>query len=812
MRKEIDFLAKIDTSEFDKAIEQIQRKVREAYRPGEAMQQQRNTSQRLENIGLGGNMSKPTNDAYNKAMVSARKEMDQLIAKEAKSQESIAKQLSAQVKSVNDLKSAQKGLLEGSEKELALRKEIAAKEEEMYKTREQYKQKDENLNQTIDARQKLNRGGFGGMADAVKEGGFGGLAQNLSMTKMGLAGGIIGGIGSALQFGAATIDQLGGARSRTKLNVGSAIEGTVGRRINDMGNAYGQSWQNENKNAFNEASSIDDRSRLTDKLRTGGGAVSAIGSGIGLATSGIGTIPGIALAVSGLYSMLGSDRAKALTSSNVLTGVGTSLNTHTGGNNFGVGNWLKSQGDDQMKEYNSILAKEFATNFQKQLEAEQQTNPLKKLAAQDYGDNHQQYLNSQRAMGMNYDSFHGPGGFREQAINNGFSDKQAMGMSNEILGAGGSTRSARENSVFGLQMQRSGMTNAGQILGSLSGSMGDAGQSKDATIKILAEGMKLGLDDSKFAEENRRFSQTVAEIVAGTGARQGKDVDAVTGGFSRFVTDNTGKGLEGAKTAYEQYQQSSTETTGPRGIMRASAFLSNPVLSKLSTISKTALMQIPEEDFNEENVQVRAAAHQAGVSVDELRDIVVNKVNKPSQSRLPETDEARDKLRSYMKTNGISTMNDEEYKKLAAPERDSVDLMALNRGAERGTLRTQGDKSALYGDINGDLSADTPAMKKAREDAQNKKVTGSDTGRIEDQTNANMAESSRLALDSFRTFSKEMLPTVETIRQFNAQIVKTVEGLKSLSGENKNKATAGLANIIGVRSGETQPHGSKGEN
>jgi hypothetical protein len=378
-------------------------------------------------------------------------------------------------------------------------------------------------------------------------------------------------------------------------------------------------------------------------------------------------------------------------------------------------------------------------------------------------------------------------------------------MSNEILGAGGSTRMAR-NSVFGNQLQRGGITNAGSILGALSGSMGESQASQQAAIKVLAEGTKLGLDDSKFAEENRRFTQTVAQIVAKSGAR-GEDVNAVTGGFGRFLGEKTNAGIEGAKSAYEQYQSISSETSGPRGVMRAAGMMRDKDLSKIDIIGKQALMQIREEDFNDQNPVVRNAARQANLTVDELRQRM-GKVNEGSQSRFKQADQSRDYIRAYMQKNKISRISEDDYNKMPEDVKAQFDSLSAFQTTELGDLGTKGNAARAVGTVNQNLPMDA-ATRKAMEDATLKKYTGSDQGREEDKTVQAMAESGRLALDSFRQFHNEMIPTVKNIHDFNEAMSKAVSVMKTMSTKDQDYMSRILGAAVGVRGSETQNQAGK---
>lgn len=66
------------------------------------------------------------------------------------------------------------------------------------------------------------------------------------------------------------------------------------------------------------------------------------------------------------------------------------------------------------------------------------------------------------------------------------------------------------------------------------------------------------------------------------------------------------------------------------------------------------------------------------------------------------------------------------------------------------------------------------------------------TGRQGDEAVSGAAESSRMVLESFNKFSKELTSSPETIRQFNQELVRAVEALQKLSGADRAKAMSQL--------------------
>lgn len=820
MRKEVVFSSKFDTSEFDRSVEMMKSKLEKIMMPSATASSQMAQAQRMQQMGIGG-MSAPSMEAYQKATQSARRELDQMISEQAKGQDRLAKIMTQRVETIKKLQTQQKDLLKDSEAELKIKEKIARLESNNQQAREIYKQRDAALNQALDARESIqqnqqqgirdrNPAGFGRAGRFVGQGMYGAAGREAFNAAGGWSGigTILGAAGTAINIGDKVYNQVARSPFQTAINTGGAMEGTIGRTIGDMGSVYGQSWNRERLRALSGAGRMDEISRRSDVNRLAAGSAMAAGGLIGgAAASGtiVGLPAGLISAVTGLLAggatAFGSERTRALAGSGIATGIGESLNQTSLGRMTGAGNWMKGIGDQQMKQYNSILAKEFAENFQTALNAEQQMNPLKKLAAQTYDQNMTGYLTAQRGMGLDYYGFHGPGGFREQQINAGFTDQMGMEMAGGILGAGGSTRMARDSSTT-LQFQRGlGLTNSAQVMGTLSGGLGSAESTKQATIKILAEGMKLGLDDSKFAEENRKFVQMTAEIVARSGATTEADFQRVSGGFGKFVGENTGLGLQAAKGAYEEYQGMTQETTGPRGVMRAAGIMADKDLNKMSTMTKQALMSIKEEELSPEHPLVQQAAKESNLSPEEVIGKMKG-VNQGATSRFAQTDIARDKLKGYMQSIGKTRLSAEDIKSMPEEMRNTFNEMATMQTVERGAADPRTIMDRALGTINMEGAPEKTQL--GRENIIADKLTR-ETGRVEDESVKALAESSRLALDSFQSFHKELVPTVESIKEFNKAVKDSVQQMRNMSPENRGSFNEAVSKMLGVSSSSNQP-------
>lgn len=794
MKKEFELSAKLNTADFDRSIEQMVKKLKDVSQPIGAMQQQ--MAGRMQAAGIPG-MSAPSMEAYQRATANARKEMDAMISEQARAQEKLGKFIVQRAADIKKLINEQKQLVKDSKEELEIREKITKAEANQQALKDAYRQRNQQLNQSLDAREQMqsqqqqairdrNPESWGRAGRFAKQGMWGAAGRDA----FNLVGGL-GGIGSGL----AVIGQLGQAGSeayrdfskgavRTEGSMGSAVQGTMGRQVGDIygrRSAFELMFAPERQRAAQQSLDTLKANQAADKSSTGFGLLKSLGLGIagGAATgAAVGLVGGPAAPLTstggaviggalglgkGLMDIFGDERKRSMV--------------------------MSPFSSTAKRRYGSILAEDMVNDYNTSYEAQKKQNPFKTAAVGEYEQNWQRNLNAQRQMGLTNEGFYGKNGFLNNNISAGFTGEMGLEMSGSILGAGGSTRMSRD-SVFGNQMARGlDMTNAGQVLGTLSGGLGSSESTKQATIKILAEGMKLGLDDSKFAEENRKFAQMTAEIVARSGARTESDFERVSGGFGRFVGENTGAGLNAAKTAYEQYQQISQTTTGPRGVMRAAGFMGDKDLNKLSTMTKQALMQVPESDLNEENPLVQAAAQEAGISAKE----VVNKVtgvNQGAVSRFKEADTIRDRLRAGMKKMGKERLTEEDIKNLPEDMKKDFNQLTTFQTTELGYQGQRETTARALGTINPNTVSEKQL---GRENIIQDKLSGVDrTGRMEDTTVKAMAADSKVVLDNFNEMAPSMKKAAEATAAWTREVRESAAALQAAleaARQNKNADT-----------------------
>lgn len=801
MKKQVEFSVRMDTTEFDRSIENIQRKLKDAYATPDMIRMQQVTSQRLGGIGMGGMMASPGLEAFQKSAQQSRREMDQLIRDQVVGQERLAKALSERLETLSKMKTKQSELVKGTAEELAIKEKIARVEENNNRIKETYKQRDAILNQSIDARERLTPQGMDRFRQAYREGGIGGAAtaagRMFMQNPLTIGGRMAASAGSALLSGAEMYRAYSGMPLGAESAMGSAVGNTAGRDIGDIysGRApFEMVFASKKAQAARMALAYGESTRASDvgslagsAALIGGGAAMAfkggsVGAGFGSAVPGLGTAagaaagaaPGLTLAGTGMYNIARNPRLAALA--------------------------LSPLSSTARNYYESGIAQQIGEKYSGAYDALKQQTPSETAAVDQYQQNFMRNLQAQRSMGMGSKAFYGAGGFMSGGGE--FTPEMMLQMSQGILGAGGSSRAAGGNSLFANQLARKGLTNADAVLGTLSGGLGTSEVTRSATIDILAEGMKLGLDKSEYAEENRRFTQMTAEIISRSGATSGFGETA--GGFGRFVAENTNKGLEAAKGAYEQYQQRSGETSGPRGVMKAAAFMKDEVLSKLSSAEQQALLSIPEEEANTGNLKIQGAASSLGVSPGVIISSMKGAYRK-SESRFKESDDARDRLKK--RGIDIASVDPEKYSQLPKDVQEDIWTITKNQSLEFGNMGVRGTKSTAAGFVGGPEKYGPSVGREAVEAG-----LVSATGRPEDETVKALSKVSGIVLENFNN----MTPALESAAKQTALWTKAVldssvalAAALEASKTGKTSNLSALINNLNIATSAAQKNGGK---
>lgn len=232
MKKELEFLTKIDNSEFDKSIDNMKKKLSEVNNALSSRQ----TSQRMESMGIGTNTSQTTLSAFQKSINQTKKDMDQLIAAEAKNQEKLGKEIASRTMALSKMVKEQEKMSKGSKEELDNLVKVKQIRESINTQHEQFRQRDQMMNQTMNARQNMDKAlpamnvPAGAPRGGPPIGSPGPSSPNyVDMTKSGVKGigsflGAVGAIGLAAS-------RFTGYGQRLEEARGSAIQGTAGQDL-----------------------------------------------------------------------------------------------------------------------------------------------------------------------------------------------------------------------------------------------------------------------------------------------------------------------------------------------------------------------------------------------------------------------------------------------------------------------------------------------------------------------------------------------------------------------------------------------------
>lgn len=792
--KEITLSARLDDAQLVQDFANVQKKVRQMMEQETRMAQGMRINQNLMGAGMPA-MGQYSQQAYQQAYNQNNSSMRQIYAQEVEQLGRMEKIRDSLTKKLERQAALQAQML-------AQGKEISSIENSRAMTAERLERANENIarKQTLlNGSSKLLRPNMGGgeaygppnppAPPGAPEMSMADVAGNLAK-----AGSIIAAIAKVSQTINAVYRGFGSAPIDTVSGMGSAVQGTTGREVSAIysgRSAIENAYLPEKRKAAAMAAEMlkrNEETGLKDSLwgiagATGAGA--AAGTGVGALFGGVGAVPGAL--IGGGIGLLGS--------------VGSALT-----NKQSMHTLLSPFSSTMASARQADLLENYAGDYNKSLNGLKEMNPLKKEASEQYNSNYGKYLQFQRQMGLNYNSFHGVGGFREYATQNGFSDDQAMGMSGQILGAGGSTgggpNAASRNAVLGLQAERNfNLTNAGSILGKLSSVNSNSSENKEQLVRILAEGTKLGFDGSRYVEESRKFSQTVSEIVSRSGSGGIEDASRAARNFASFVADpTTTSGMEGARSAYQRFQEISSATTGAKGVIRASGLMGKE-FSGMSQEARINLAGLSEEELTENNPIVTRAARESGMSVDDL----INKVQKVNTGAMTRrSNPASDKIISdYQKKNKM-TINASNFTSLPEDIQKAVETsyggmavdqqgkLPVNEAFSLLNRKTGGVAGTQYGPLNPNTEAQLTGQGK--------------TGKVEDESIRAAAESADFILKNFRSMKDEIVPSAEAIHKFNQGLNEFVSIVNKMPKDFQAQIYAKMNS--GTLGSETAPQGS----
>jgi len=756
MEKKIKVSAKFDMAEFDRDLDRMKDKLKEMYAPSNQARQTAQTAQRAQSQGLApSGFAQQAQGLYKATANQDMQQLDNYIKKQATSNSGINKALENRTKQLKELKKEYSDIIKLGEEDLKLKQQIAKTEASVSRLREVNNQKNVNINAAMDARQEIASGlpqkreqerlsGMRRLGTAYQHGGIGGMGKSafrmMKQNPFGVASGAAALVGAGINLAVPIMRQEDSAERRTLGAQGRAVSNAGFMQENVM-QGNGQTnmfWMGENNKAMQSAIKEMKEQRKTDNWKVGG-AAAAVTGGLGMAATGVGALPGLALSAGGAayagYNFVSDENMR----NKMLGGMGFS---------------------GRRQRYESGLVEGAMSNYKENLENEKRLNPFKRMGEQYYDRNGMRNLKAQRQTGLDDEGMYGEGGFLKNILGSGFTQEQGMSMMNQISASGGSTRMSQDPTQALKYVRQMNLTNAGSVMGKLSGTMGGAGETDQATIKILAEGMKQGLNSSDFAEEQRKFASTVSQMVFRSGTQDVEGAQGIAKNFASYLNDKTSRGIQGAEGAYGIQQGISSTSGGIRGAIQASSIMNSSSLGKMSHDQRLSFMDLSEEDIAAGGAEIESMAKAAGVSVEEFKKEAM-KVKRNAVGLRSSTDGYKAKYQEAMAS------GDEEG------ARDIMGNYISALAAEDKTFKGKG-RSEREAFAKSNLSATGAA---ADDTGVLKELTKDSTGRIGDDTEKSRARSQEIALDEFTKVKDELQQAAENASNMSAAMMEALQGL-----------------------------------
>lgn len=732
MDKNIKFSAVVDLKEFDKAVKTMKESLDKMYQASDRSRSQLDLKQRVANQGLG---PQPTGADKDRAMrddIRAKREMGEFIKEEMRSQEKI-------IRTIERKKQVRDEMLRQGRDTLKIEQEINL-------AIEKRRMSEEAVNKTLEERQRIigSEGGAGG----------GGLMSRFSPRQLlGGAAGIFGAVAKGSSVASEYLTAPGAilnSQGVSRSILGQAATNVIsGRGFEDVYYA-------------NQAASSMEMAERNRQIREAAGATGFIGrvgaAGFGGAALGLGGGPlgalGGGILGAGFAAFSGEDSIQNRLSGKYQTG-------------------LQQQ---KLQEYDQFL------------ESQKNLNPVERAVIGRYQQEAMPNLATQRQLGLGDSDLND---FLSRGNSYGFTNDMMRNSASSIIGAGGSTRSARDSSVFANNLARNfDLTNSASVIGQVSGLTSTSESGENTVIRIMSEAVMKGLDGSDFVEEQRKFAESVASVVSRSGAIDGNQL-GVASDFSKFVGGNQMYQVQGARSAYELSNQLSGQSGGVGGVLKAAAFNRDPNLSKLSVDDKNYLIGMTNEQIQAGGTDIEYMAKKAGFkNVDEFKKTVKD-INTNSTQSFARTDEIADRLRK-LKSEGKE--NTDEFKMLSG---EYLTTMSRDKAGIR-DLSPAAKDSFVRGQVFGEKDEAAKQAMAAAEVGTRAKADAKVTDRGTDKLIAGQAAQDAAYNKTFNLFKDKIDDTSLKLADFSGKIVATAleMGKAGISVAELSKHSASLAKLF----------------
>lgn len=624
--KEIRIRATLDASQFDRGIQEIQRKLRTMTNTQSGLQ---DASSMFGDKGLMGKYASQAFGDFSKDAQANLQKMSQMQRQEAVMQRINMREKEQQIKNLVE-----------SDTKLTRQQEIRLKmhKEELEILKKKHQQ---TIIQNAETERALTRiqgeaggggggaGGPGGPAGAGGTGGFRALLRQLATAS------VFGGAANAMIAGTEHLV----ARDRVITQAQGAAYTSAARPLAEQfegRGARGMFFAGERSEAANMAAKEAGRQDVLQAVKTIGAVAAATAAGavvagpVGAAIGGAGAFGG----------MMTNNKAR-------------------------------SQIFDR-EQFRALVSREGMQNYEQNLQAIIARNPQKYLAGKYFEQNYNQIAGLQQTLGMNTDAEllggGGSAGWLENQINVGnqlggarLNQRIVQQQAQQIIQAGGTTAAARGLAgTAGAMNRQLNVGNVGALMGQISGAGVGEKQTEQYVRRLFAEAVKMGVDASKMPQEMQRMTQMTAALATAGGGFAGGAMEVGLAGIGGF--DRTS--IAAASTAAGIFKQTGKAAGGWEGQMGL-AFLQSPQATRLAggkKLSGTAMNMINQMSYAEARPEdISRLASYLGTDEKSARELLKQKdVFKQSRTSLEQS--AYQDLGQFLQQSGAQTPD--EIKKL----------------------------------------------------------------------------------------------------------------------------------------------------
>ena len=585
MDKKITISANLDTKQFDQSIKDLQNKLAQIQQNNFKTPDLAKTQQNLSKQGLPL-LSPQSEENSKRNLLTLTKELDNFLKSQVSSENKIAQAIDNRIKKLEQLKKLNQDDLKTDQQRLKLKEDIVKNEESLNRLASISTAKKTAITEALTVKEKLTPKFDKVMPEPVRKDAIQDKLQAMA-TPAAIAKIAAMALDTAEYVASSNrrIASATGAAIQAQSQVAeSAFQGTLGKQM------Y---FRQERTQAATRTAKEEKTDRAIDSIRAIGAIAVPLVAGA-LALTGVGA-PLAMAGLAGVAMMTGGNVAKQK-----LTGTYESERE-------------KVQAERTEQYTQDLIKAQF----------------LRRKGIETFENNAEDNLAIQRQLGMGTAQFYGRGQYGQggklqgqdllgRGRQAGFTRDLTLNATQQIMQAGGTSQGAAENATVSNTLQRQfNLTNASQILGKLTGGGIGASEGKDATLRILTEGVRVGFDTSKTPELLRSFSSSVAEIANQIGVTSQVGVSNIAAQMASFQTDKTTRGVEAAQSAYQTWQKTSADTTGAVGAIKFNK-IRQQYGNDLSFAEQQSLAELSDSDLERKGPTIQKLAQKRGVSVDDM--------------------------------------------------------------------------------------------------------------------------------------------------------------------------------------------------